>query len=184
VFEDNYHFQKVINHVNKDYHNAFKEWLMSQKEDFRPHNQTYVVTGTLILTVGWLFFNAGNTFDLFTPRANGPAKIIMNTIISGCFSGVLSVFLKPHIIGTYSFVSRYDVVALCGGFLTGLVSVTGCCDRIEAWAAVIIGVIGSLVYIGSCKILDTLKIDDPVEATQIHFAGGLWGTIATGFFDN
>lgn len=108
----------------------------------------------------------------------------MNTILSGCFAGVVAVFLKPHVIGTYSHVSRYDVVALCGGFLTGLVAVTGCCDRIEPWAAIIIGIIGSLVYIGSCKLLLYLHIDDPVEAAPIHMAGGIWGTLATGFFDN
>ena len=86
------------------------------------------MTGALILTVGWLFFCGGKTLGLFVPRANAPAKIIMNTIIAGCFGGVLAVFVKPHVVGTYSFVSRYDCVALCGGFLSGLVAVSGTCD--------------------------------------------------------
>jgi Amt family ammonium transporter len=108
----------------------------------------------------------------------------MNTIISGCFGGVLAVFIKPHLVGTYSFVNRYDVVALCGGFLAGLVAVTGCCDHIEPWGAVIIGCVGALAYILGCKILDKLHIDDPVETAPIYLFGGLWGTIATGIFDN
>jgi ammonium transporter, Amt family len=134
--------------------------------------------------VGSLFFNGGKTMNLFTPRANGPAKITMNTLISGCFAGVFSAFVKSRVIGTYSFVSRYDVVAVCGGFLSGVVGVTGCCDSIEAWAAIIIGIISALVYIGFCKLLDKLHIDDPVEASPIHMGAGLWGTIATGLFHN
>lgn len=63
-------------------------------------------------------------------------------------------------------------------------SITGCCDRIEVWAALIIGAVGGLFYILGCRVLDRLHIDDPVEAVQVHFFGGIWGTLATGFFDN
>jgi Amt family ammonium transporter len=142
------------------------------------------VTGALIITVGWLYFNGGKTLNLFVPRANAPAKILMNTIISGCVSGVFAVYLKPHFLGTYSHVTRYDCVALCGGFITGLVSVSGCVDHIEAWGAFAIGLVASIVYIAGCKLLDKLHIDDPVEGAPIYLFGGIWGTIATGFFDN
>ena len=108
----------------------------------------------------------------------------MNTIIAGCFGGVLAVFVKPHVVGTYSFVTRYDCVALCGGFLAGLVAVSGTCDQIEPWAGMIIGCIGAMFYILGCKILDVLHIDDPCEGVSIHLMGGIWGTIATGLFNN
>jgi Amt family ammonium transporter len=131
-----------------------------------------------------LFFNGGSTNDLFVPRANGPAKIIMNTVISGSAGGIVAVFVKPHFLGTYSFVSKYDCCSLCNGILIGLVSVTGCCDRIEPWAACLIGAIGALFYVFGCKVLDYLHVDDPVEAAPVHMFGGIWGTIATGIFDN
>ena len=134
--------------------------------------------------MGWLFFNGGKTLDLYVARANAPAKIIMNTLISGCVSGVVSAFAKSRLLGTYSFVSRYDCVALCGGFLTGLVSVTGCCNAIEPWAAFIIGIVAAFTYVGGCKLFDKLHIDDPVESAQVHLGGALWGIIATGLFDN
>jgi ammonium transporter, Amt family len=118
------------------------------------------------------------------PRANGPAKIIMNTVISGSTGVVVAVFVKARVLGTYSFVNRYDCGALCNGALIGLVSITGCCDRVEPWAAFCIGAIGALFYVAGCKILDMLHVDDPVEAAPVHFFGGVWGTIATGFFDN
>jgi ammonia channel protein AmtB len=56
---------------------------------------TYIVTGALIVSVGWLFLNGGSSFTLFGMRANAPPKIIMNTLISGCTSSVLSVYIKP-----------------------------------------------------------------------------------------
>jgi ammonium transporter, Amt family len=134
--------------------------------------------------VGWLFFNGGSSFGLFEERANAPPKIIMNTLVSGCTSSVLSVYIKPWVLGTYSFVSRYDCVASGNGFLAGLVAVSGCADELEPWFAMLIGIVSSLVYISGCKILDMLHIDDPIEAVPITLFGGIWGTFATAFFDN
>jgi Amt family ammonium transporter len=88
------------------------------------------------------------------------------------------------VLGTYSFVSRYDCVASGSGFLAGLVAVSGCVDELEPWFAMVIGIISSLTYIAGCKILDKLHIDDPVEAVPINMFCGIWGTIATGIFDN
>ena len=138
----------------------------------------------MILWVAWLFFNGGSTNDLFVPRTNGPAKIIMNSVIGGSSGGIVAVFLKPHVMGTYSFVNRYDTVALCSGILVGLVSITGCCDRVEPWAAFAVGAIGAVFYVFGCKVLDWLSVDDPVEAVQVHMFGGIWGTLASGLFDN
>lgn len=184
VLDSSLKYQRVIQHVNLEFHDAFKEWLANQTNEFRPHNQTFIVTGALIVSVGWLFFNGGSSFGLFEERANAPPKIIMNTLISGCTSSVISVYIKPQVLGTYSFVSRYDCVASCGGFLAGLVAVSGCADELEPWFALLIGVISSLIYILGCKILDLLHIDDPIEAVPVNLFCGVWGTLATAFFDN
>jgi ammonia channel protein AmtB len=95
VLEGNKKFEKVISQVNQEYHEAFKEWLLSQTNEFRPYNQTFIVTGALIVSVGWLFLTGGSCSSLFDDRANIPPKIIMNTLISGCTSSVLSVYIKP-----------------------------------------------------------------------------------------
>ena len=109
---------------------------------------------------------------------------MLNTLISGCTSSVLSVYLKPHIMRTYSYVTRYDCVASCSGFVAGLVGVSGCCDEIEPWAALTIGIISSIMYMLGCKLLKDFHIDDPVEAVPMCLFCGIWGTLATGFFDN
>lgn len=41
-----------------------------------------------------------------------------------------------------------------------------------------------MFYIFGCWVLDKLHIDDPVEAAPVHLFGGIWGTLATGFFSN
>jgi ammonium transporter, Amt family len=40
-----------------------------------------------------------------------------------------------------------------------------------------------MIYCLSCKLYAKLKIDDPLEASQIHAFCGLWGLISVGFFD-
>lgn len=121
---------------------------------------------------------------MFAMRKNGPAKIMMNTFISATIAGIVTVFAKPHVMGTYSHVSRYDCGACTNGVLIGLVAITGCCDVVEPWYAFIIGIIAGFFYILGCKVLDWLHIDDPCEASAVHMFGGIWGTLATGLFHN
>eukprot|EP00349_Pseudokeronopsis_sp_Brazil_P004365 CAMPEP_0202960590 /NCGR_PEP_ID=MMETSP1396-20130829/4734_1 /ASSEMBLY_ACC=CAM_ASM_000872 /TAXON_ID= /ORGANISM="Pseudokeronopsis sp., Strain Brazil" /LENGTH=300 /DNA_ID=CAMNT_0049679897 /DNA_START=551 /DNA_END=1453 /DNA_ORIENTATION=+ len=177
-------FEKVMKHVNRDYHQAFKEWLVHTTDEFRPWSPTYIVYGTLVLWVAWLFFNAGSQSNMFAPRTNGPAKIIINTWLSGSVAGIVAVYTKSHVMKTYSFVNRFDCTTLCNAVLCGLVGVSGCCDQVEPYYAVTIGFIATFFYIGGCMVMDKLHIDDAVESTPIHLWGGLWGTIATGIFSN
>jgi len=88
----------------------------------------------------------------------------MVTIISGVTGGLTAAFLKPLIMCSYSKKNRYDVGAMANGLLAGLVSITGVCDRCEPWTAFVIGLIGGLVYSLSCKLMNALNIDDPIEA--------------------
>ena len=65
----------------------------------------------------------------------------------------------------------------------GLVAVTANCDNVEPWAAVPIGLVAATMYSYGCKFIHKLHVDDPVEASPLHFSGGSWGTIAVGLFD-
>jgi hypothetical protein len=48
--------------------------------------------------------------------------------------------------------------------------------------ALVIGAIGSLVACTSCKILERLRIDDPVGCVPVHLCSGVWSLIAVAFF--
>ena len=140
--------------------------------------------GTILLLVSWLFFNGGNTQDMFRHRANDSAKICMNTLLSAFTSGLSATFLKPVVMGTYSENHRYDTGALTNGLLAGLVAITGSCDRCEPWSSFLIGLLAGLIYTFACKLVVKIGVDDPVEASMVHGACGIWGVIAVGIFDN
>jgi Amt family ammonium transporter len=40
------------------------------------------------------------------------------------------------------------------------------------------------VYYGSSQLLLKLKIDDPLDASPVHFFCGMWGVLAAGLFAN
>ena len=121
---------------------------------------------------------------MFAARKNGISKIMMVTILSGTTGGLVATFIKPLIMGTMTKQNRYDVGATTNGLLAGLVAITGVCDRVDPWAAVLIGIISSFVYSGSCRLLKKLNIDDPIEAAPVHGFTGFWGLLAVGIFDN
>ena len=75
-----------------------------------------------------------------------------------------------------------DRVSEADGGLAGLVSITAGADVLQPWAAIIAGLVGSVVLWGSSKLLLKLKIDDPLEAFPVHGACGAWGVIATALF--
>ena len=67
--------------------------------------------------------------------------------------------------------------------LSGAAAISASCDAIEVWHAVIISLIGTLLYSLGSKLLLRWEIDDPQEAFLIFGVQGFWGTIAVGIFD-
>lgn len=157
---------------------------MANDDSFEQSSYPFVVYGTIMLWVSWLFFNGGSTASMFEDKENNPPKIMMVTILSAVAGGLTSAFLKPIVMRTYSKKNRYDVGALSNGILAGLVAITGVCDRCEPWSAFVIGIVGGIVYTLACKLNQALNVDDPIEASQVHGFTGMWGLIATGIFDN
>lgn len=72
---------------------------------------------------------------------------------------------------------------LCNGVLAGMVSVTACCDNIALWAAATIGIIGSLIYMNTKRLISRFEIDDPLDISEVHGFCGIWAIIAAGIFD-
>jgi len=159
--------------------------ITADVEDCRPSSIQSIVLGTFILWICWLFFNAGSTNGMLNPKNNAkPEEIMMNTILCSAASGITAVFVKYPIMGLATEKrKKYDVQALCNGILVGLVTVTAMCANIEPWAALISGLLSGIVYSVACRALYALKIDDPIEASQVHGAGGFLGVMLTSFFD-
>ena len=138
--------------------------------------------GTLILWLGWLMFNAGSSAAVVGAGGSAAKIAIVNTIISPSAAGIFTFLTKKHITGQGT-IMRMDFPALTNGILAGLVAITAACDVVAPWAAFVIGILGSLTYSLACKAMDAMKIDDPLDATQVHGCCGVLGVVVVAFFD-
>ena len=79
------------------------EYINNNTNEFRPSSTPSIVFGTFILWTCWLFFNGGSSFAIVNiERRHSPQKVMMNTFVAAGVSGIVAVFSKPHLIGTYS----------------------------------------------------------------------------------
>jgi len=149
-----------------------------KEDEFQPHSQPLIVIGTFILWFGWCGFNPGSTLGMSdSGTAMMAAHVMMNTTLSAATGGV-TVFLV-----TYAITKKYDCAALCNGILAGLVSITAGCSNVESGSAVLIGLLGGLIFVGSSALIKKIKIDDPVDASSVHGTCGIWGCLAAALFD-
>lgn len=66
--------------------------------------------------------------------------------------------------------------------LAGLVMITGVCDDVSVYSALFIGLEAGIVYLMATQLLEYMRIDDPVEAVQIHGICGFFGVLNVGIF--
>lgn len=135
--------------------------------------------GALLIWASYIFFVGGRTLGQDGVRASSSAKIILNMFLASGFSAFVGMGLKAYAFG----ISKYDSLSLCNSALIGMVSVSGVADTTENWCAVLIGAIAGVWYVAAVGLLEFYRIDDPLEAVPVHFAGGIWGLFATGFFN-
>ena len=140
------------------------------------HNASLVVLGTFILWFGWYGFNPGSVLLIHADNAVTVARVCVTTTLAAASGGIGAMLLN------YSLYKVWDLVAVCNGVLAGLVSITAGACVLQPWAAILAGLVGSVVLWGSSKLLLKLKIDDPLEAFPVHGACGAWGVIAVGLF--
>lgn len=140
------------------------------------HSATLATLGTFILWFGWYGFNPGSALGITGGNWAVAERCAVTTTLAGAAGGVTTLVvlkLRDHI---------FDLLACLNGILAGLVGITAACAFVDPWAAVVIGIIGALVYIAAATILLKLRIDDPLEAFPIHGAAGAWGALAVGLF--
>ncbi|CAJ1425957.1 unnamed protein product [Effrenium voratum] len=145
---------------------------------FEAHNLPLVVLGTLFLWAGWLAFNAGSSGALHdSDTAALTAQAVMNTVIAGAAGGMTTILIRLALI------KKYDLTGLCNGVLAGCVSITAGCANMNAGAAFVTATLGACFYLATSHLLLRWQIDDPVDASPVHGACGLWGVLAAAIFD-
>ena len=144
------------------------------------HNLTAGALGVFILWFCWFGFNGGSSLSLATDEAMTLTGLV-------CFNTNLAAAVATCVtmIFTWLRYGKPDVSMTLNGSLAGLVAITAGCDAVSPFGAFIIGFVAGLLVVLSVEFFDKIaKIDDPVGAVSVHFANGVWGTIAVGLFSN
>jgi len=152
-------------------------WDADKASSFAPHNVPMVVSGVFILWFGWYGFNCGSTTAMSGESSNTAALVAMTTTLAAATGGITVFFTR------FAITKQHDILGLANGILAGLVSITAGCDGVYGWAAIAIGFVGGLVFLGASALLKKLRIDDPIDAFAVHGACGAWGVIAVAVFN-
>jgi ammonium transporter, Amt family len=141
------------------------------------HNLPLAALGVFILWVGWFGFNPGSQLVL-TGLDNTAAvmRIAVNTLLAAAAGGMVSMALIWKVHG------KPELSMALNGILAGLVGITANCDRVGNGQAIVIGAVAGVLVVLGVKLLDKLRIDDPVGAWPVHGLCGVWGGLATGIF--
>ena len=136
------------------------------------HSITLGALGCFILWFGWYGFNGAATTN-----TDSLASVFMNTTIAPATATVVCMLF------TWIKDGKPDVGMCLNASLAGLVAITAGCASVDTIGALVIGAVAGILVDVVVEVLDKkLHIDDPVGAVGVHWANGVWGTIAVGFF--
>jgi len=150
--------------------------VTGQPNDMNHANSTLLCLGAFILWFGWYGFNCGSTLHVSGNGANIAGKAAVTTTLaagSACIASTIIARLST---------SYFDIALTINGILGGLVAITASCAFVEPWMACFIGVVAAAVFNGAHQLLLRLGIDDPLDASAVHGACGIWGLMAAGMF--
>jgi Amt family ammonium transporter len=137
------------------------------------HNMTAATIGCLILWLGWFGFNPGSTMSVM-PEAIAHICVTTNT--------AAAVATLTATATCWLLLGKPDIGMTLNGCLAGLVGITAACAYVSTLSAAIIGAIAGVLVVFSVIFFDRIKIDDPVGATSVHLACGVFGTLCVGLF--
>lgn len=144
----------------------------THKLNYRPHNVTHIVIGSVFLWVGWFGFNAGSALSA-NLRAVMAAVV---TNLAACMGGITWCLVDYRLEG------KWSTVGFCSGLISGLVAITPGSGYVPAWSAVVFGVCAGLACNFATKLKFWLNADDALDIFAVHGIGGVVGNLLTGVF--
>ncbi len=144
-------------------------------EEMRPHNVPMVLLGAALLWFGWFGFNAGSQL-----AADGVSTAaFINTHIATAAAG-----LSWMVVEWIKF-KKPTAVGFASGAVAGLVAITPACGFVNAFDALLIGLVVSPLCFSAIQLKSKLNsYDDALDVFGVHACGGIWGALATGLFAN
>ncbi|WP_329455429.1 ammonium transporter [Streptomyces sp. NBC_01497] len=141
-----------------------------KKDPMRPHSLPLVVIGAALLWFGWFGFNAGSAL-----AANGTAaNMAFNTQIAtaAAMIGWLAYERIKH--------GAFTTLGAASGAVAGLVAITPSGAAVNAWGALLIGVVAGAICSWAVSLKFKLGYDDSLDVVGVHLVGGVIGTLLVG----
>lgn len=142
------------------------------REEFTPHNLTMTLIGTGLLWFGWFGFNAGSAL-----AAN---RIAVASFVATNTAGATAAM--TWLIVEWLHRGKPTALGAASGAVAGLAAVTPASGYIGPVAAMIIGLVVSIVCYFAIMLKGKLSYDDSLDVFGVHGVGGIWGVLATGLF--
>ena len=143
-----------------------------KRDPMRPHSLPLVMLGAGLLWFGWFGFNAGSALG-----ANGVAALaLINTQVATAAALIGWIGVEKIRNG------HATSLGAASGAVAGLVAITPACAFVAPWAAVIIGLIAGALCALAVGLKYRLGFDDSLDVVGVHLVGGIWGSLAIGFF--
>jgi Amt family ammonium transporter len=143
-----------------------------RKESMRPHSLPLVMLGAGLLWFGWFGFNAGSALG-----ANGIAGLaFLNTQVAAA-AALIGWILVEKIRNGHA-----TTLGAASGAVSGLVAITPACAFVAPWAAVVIGFLAGVICSIAVGMKYLFNFDDSLDVVGVHLVGGIWGSLAIGFF--
>jgi Amt family ammonium transporter len=143
-----------------------------RRDPMRPHNLPLVMLGAGLLWFGWFGFNAGSALS-----ANGQAAEVWVTTMVATAAAALGWLLVERIRDGHA-----TSLGAASGVVAGLVAITPSCSSVTPLGAIAIGALAGVFCALAVGLKYRFGIDDSLDVVGVHLVGGLWGTIAVGFF--
>ncbi|MER7793683.1 ammonium transporter [Streptomyces sp. NPDC097640] len=141
-----------------------------KKDPMRPHNLPLVMLGSGLLWFGWFGFNAGSAL-----AANGTAaNMAFNTQIA------TGVAMLGWLVYERIRHGAFTTLGAASGAVAGLVAITPSGAAVNAWGAIIIGLVAGVVCSWAVSLKYKLGYDDSLDVVGVHLVGGILGTLLVG----
>jgi ammonium transporter, Amt family len=143
-----------------------------QKDPMRPHNLPLVMLGAGLLWFGWFGFNAGSALS-----ANGQAAEVWVTTMVATGAAALGWLAVERFRDGHA-----TSLGAASGVVAGLVAITPSCSSVTPLGAIAIGALAGVFCALAVGLKYRFGVDDSLDVVGVHLVGGLWGTLAVGFF--
>ena len=143
-----------------------------KRDPMRPHNLPLVMLGAGLLWFGWFGFNAGSALG-----ANTLAAVAWVNTLAATAAAALGWLLVEKLRDGHA-----TSLGAASGVVAGLVAITPACAAVNPVGALLVGVLAGVLCALAVGLKYRFGYDDSLDVVGVHLVGGLWGTLAIGFF--